>query len=254
MYLVKSKDGIAPLYEDWQETLIWSCLQDCMGYAYADNLEHPRSANIVIGDFCFFAGEPSREAVRYRPKEFKSNFIIMIPQNEAWAELIELEYGAAANRRNRYAIKKEPEVFNIEALQQIVAQLPEPYSLRMIDRELYHQTQSLDWARDLCSQFEQYEDYERHGLGAAVLKDGEIVSGASSYTWYQGGIEIEIDTREDERRRGLALVCGAKLILECLERNLYPSWDAHNMGSVALAEKLGYHFDKEYPVYEIFHY
>lgn len=254
MYPVKNKNCIVPLYEGWQETMIWSCLQDCMGYAYADDLEHPRSANIMIGDFCFFAGVPSRKAVRYRPAEFKSNYIIMTPQNEAWAELIELEYGTSANRRNRYAIKKEPGVFNQEVLQQIVAQLPEPYSLRMIDRDLYGQIQSLDWAKDLCSQFENYEAYEKHGLGAAVLKDGVLVSGASSYTWYHGGIEIEIDAREDERRKGLALVCGAKLILECLRRNLYPSWDAHNPGSVALAEKLGYHFDKEYPVYEVFNY
>jgi GNAT superfamily N-acetyltransferase len=81
-----------------------------------------------------------------------------------------------------------------------------------------------------------------------------MVAGASSYTRYQDGIEIEIDTREDYRRKGLAYVCGARLILECLERNLYPSWDAHNRWSVALAEKLGYHFDHEYTAFEIWGY
>jgi hypothetical protein len=30
-----------------------------------------------------------------------------------------------------------------------------------------------------------------------------------------------------------------------------PRWDAANMESVALAEKLGYHFDKEYQAYSI---
>ena len=59
-----------------------------------------------------------------------------------------------------------------------------------------------------------------------------------------------MDTREDERRKGLAMACCASLILACLDRKLYPSWDAHNKGSLALAEKLGYHFDKEYPTYE----
>ena len=80
-------------------------------------------------------------------------------------------------------------------------------------------------------------------------KDGEIVSGASSYSSYVRGIEIEIDTREDYRRRGLAYICGAKLVLECLGRGWYPSWDAQNQWSVALAEKLGYHFDHEYVTY-----
>lgn len=42
-----------------------------------------------------------------------------------------------------------------------------------------------------------------------------------------------------------------KLILECLKQGWYPSRDAHNLGSVALAEKLGYHLDHEYEAYEV---
>lgn len=74
------------------------------------------------------------------------------------------------------------------------------------------------------------------------------------YSSYRGGIEVEIDTREDHRRKGLAYICGAGLILECVSRGLYPSWDAQNLWSVALAEKLGYHFDHAYTAYEIWEY
>ena len=73
----------------------------------------------------------------------------------------------------------------------------------------------------------------------------------SSYTAYQEGIEIEIDTREEYRRMGLAYACGARLILECLARGIYPSWDAHNLESAALAEKLGYHYDRPYTAFLI---
>lgn len=93
--------------------------------------------------------------------------------------------------------------------------------------------------------------YRKYGLGAVILKDGEPVSGASSYTSYKGGIEIQIDTRKDCRRKGLACICGARLILECMERGWYPSWDAQNQWSVALAEKLGYRFDHAYTAYEV---
>lgn len=71
------------------------------------------------------------------------------------------------------------------------------------------------------------------------------------FSSYKGGIEIEIDTREDFRKRGLAYICGAKLILECLKRNIFPSWDAHNTASARLAEKLDYYFDYAYTAYEI---
>jgi len=143
------------------------------------------------------------------------------------------------------------DVLDRAKLQGFVSALPSVYELKLIDKVLYDKTRSIPWSADLCWNFPTYEDYQENGLGVVVLKDGEIVSGASSYIYYRGGIEIEIDTREDERRKGLATACGARLILECLERGLYPSWDAHNKESLALAEKLGYQFDREYPAYEI---
>ena len=75
-----------------------------------------------------------------------------------------------------------------------------------------------------------------------------MAAGASSYTWYRGGIEIEIDTKAEYRRQGLALCCASALLLHCLERGLYPSWDAATPISVALAEKLGYHFEPRVPL------
>ena len=89
------------------------------------------------------------------------------------------------------------------------------------------------------------------GRGMVIMKTGRIVAGASSYTRYNEGIEIEVDTIEEERRKGLATIVCAALILHCLDEGLYPSWDAQNMNSVRLAEKLGYEFDHEYIAYEV---
>lgn len=177
--------------------------------------------------------------------------MIMVPQNQMWAELIEDGYGRKAKKVTRYAIKKEPDIFQEVSLQNAVSLLPEGYSITMINKELFWRCKDLQWGRELVSQYDNYEKYHKCGLGVMVLKDGEPVAGASSYSSYNGGIEIEIDTREDHRRKGLAYACGAKLILECRKRGWYPSWDAQNMCSVALAEKLGYHFDHAYAAYEI---
>lgn len=245
---------VEPLFCKWQETLIWSCLQKVMGNIYADSLEKPLSAMAVIGDFCFFAGQPEKELVLYKPKEYMQDFIIMVPQNEQWAKLIADAYGENAKKVTRYAIKKEQNVFDKDRLQKVIRSLAPEYSLKMIDEDIFNLCRPNSWSMDLVSHFKDYEMYKKLGIGAAVLKDGELISGASSYTRYRDGIEIEIDTKDEYRRKGLAYVCGAKLILECLERNLYPSWDAQNKWSVALAEKLGYHFDHEYTAYEIYGY
>ena len=104
---------------------------------------------------------------------------------------------------------------------------------------------------DFISAFESKEKYLQIGRGMVILKDGQIVSGASSYTRYKEGIEIEVDTIEAERRKHLATIACSALILNCLEEGLYPSWDAQNINSVRLAEKLGYEFDHEYVAYEV---
>ncbi len=253
MYRLKKEDmfRIAPFFDGWEETLLWSCLQGYMGNAWTDNIENPQSAQIVTGDFCFFAGKPDIELVKNVPESFPSKYILMIPENDAWAELIEQAYKDRSHKFMRYAIKKEPDVFDREKLKAYIERLPAGYVLRRINEELFHRVLKEEWSRCFCSEFEKYEDYAEYGLGFVVLDGDQIISGASSYTVYNSGIEIEIDTREDYRRKGLALVCASKLILECLDRNLYPSWDAANRESVALSEKLGYHFDKEYVTYSV---
>lgn len=238
----------APLFEGWQETLIWSCLHKVMGKIYTDSLENPISAMAVLGDFCFLAGKANRELVLY---ETGQKFVIMVPEHKEWEDLIEDCHGERAKKVIRYAIKKEPDVFDRERLKAAVDALPEGYTLKMMNESLFWRCRGISWCRDWVSQYDDYAMYQKYGLGAVILKDGEPVAGASSYSGYPGGIEIEIDTREDYRRKGLAYICGAKLILECLDRGWYPSWDAQNRWSQALAEKLGYHFDCEYTAYEI---
>lgn len=234
------------LFGGWQEAIIWACLDGTMGDIYGDDPLAPRSAAAVLGDFCFLAGEPDQELLC-----FEREFMIAVPQNAGWAKAIEERFGESARAITRYAIRKEPAVFDEGRLHVFAASLGTGYELKRLDRECYFLCKEEAWSRDLVSQFPDYETFAALGLGAVVFKDGELVSGASTYARYRQGIEIEIDTREDQRRNGLACACGARLILDCLSYGIYPSWDAQNRASVALAEKLGYHFDREYLAYEI---
>ena len=70
-------------------------------------------------------------------------------------------------------------------------------------------------------------------------------------TRYVEGIEIEVDTVPEERRKHLATIVCSALILKCLEEGLYPSWDAQSMNSVRLAESLGYEYDHDHIAYEV---
>lgn len=244
-----SLGNVSALFEGWQESMIWSCLQGVMGEIYVDSLEAPSSAMALLGDFCFLAGRPNREMVLYGAR--RQDFIIMVPKDKSWASLIETCCRENARKVVRYALKKEPDVFDEEKLWAIVDGLPDGYTLKLMEKTLFLRCRQINWCRDWVAQYADYAAYQKYGLGVVILKDEEPVSGASSYSGYMSGIEVEIDTREDYRRRGLACICGAKLILECQKCGWYPSWDAQNKWSLALAEKLGYHFDRAYTAYEI---
>jgi len=254
IYEIKHSEQVSLLFKGRQETLIRSCLQNVMGNLYVNSVENPVSVMALLGDFCFLAGVPNEELVLFKPTWRKSNFVIMIPQNEYWEKIIKKSYGQKSKKVIRYAFKKEKDVFNKGLLSAAVDTLPNGFAIQMIDEELFRKCKNIAWCRDWVSQYNDYTMYKKYGLGVVVLKYGEPVSGASSYAGYIGGIEIEIDTKAEYRKKGLAYICGAKLILECLKRGLYPSWDAQNKCSAALAEKLGYNFDYEYNAYEIYGY
>lgn len=245
VYKLKKMSEVSHLFEGWHETMIYSCLQGVMWYIYVTDTENPKSAAASAGCFIFYAGEPDRKLLEDKPE----GFVIMVPQNEAWAMLIEKCF-PDARRVTRYAIKKDTE-FNREALQRNIKELPTGYELARIDARLYDKCLANPFSVDFVSAFGSKDNFLKLGRGMVILKDEEIVAGAASYTRYNEGIEIEVDTMESERRKHLATIACSALILQCLEENLYPSWDAQNMNSVCLAQKLGYEFDHEYAAYEV---
>lgn len=245
VYELTDTTKVASIFARWKETLIYSCLQQVMGKIYVTDVDNPKSAFAFVGCFAFYAGEPSEELIKAKP----DGFVIMTPQNDAWAKAIEKCF-PSAKKVIRYAIKKDTK-FDNNKLKDMVKLLPKGYELKKMDGDLYDTCLENPATADFVSAFESKDKYIEYGRGVVITRENEIVAGASSYTRYKEGIEIEVDTIEPERRKHLATVACSALILECLKEGLYPSWDAQNMNSVHLAEKLGYEFDHEYVAYEV---
>ncbi len=245
---LKNPAQAAPLFAGQTDSLIASGLSGSMGRVYM-HAQHGGAAQLVVGDFCFFGGAPDEALLAHVPADFASDELILTPPDSAWQRLLEQVWGARAARGERYALTLPPDGFDPERLRRLANQLPQGVQLRAMDGSLYRQALEHGWSRDFVGLFASGEDFARRGLGVAALRDGALLAGASSYAVYPGGIEIEVDTRADCRRQGLATACSARLILACLERGLTPHWDAQNRISVALAEKLGYRYSHAYPVY-----
>ena len=245
IYRLEDTSKVRDIFAGWEDTCVWSCLQKVMGTILVTDPEEPKSAMAYVGCFAFCTGEPDRELLLGKPE----GFFILVPENEAWCAAIEACF-PDAKRATRYAIRKGTK-FDRAVLTKYLETLPDGYELRRIDGELYDLCLTDPETASFVACFESKEQFLDLGRGFVILKDGRIVSGASSYSRYLEGIEVEVDTVKEERQKGLARICCAALILQCLSEGLYPSWDAHNPISVHLAETLGYEFSHEYPAYEV---
>lgn len=236
--------------EDMTDSTCYSVMQGIGGSAWVENIDDPKGAALVYGDFCFLLGQavenPEAELMDTLKKCGKT-WSIFVPESESWEQALEEQ--TTFIKDERYLTKEKTEPFDKELLKSYVARLPEGFEIKQIDAHWYQEIVEGEWARDLCCNFETAEKYEEYGLGFIAVKGDEIAAGISSYASYDKGIEIEIDTREEFRRLGLATVLGATMILECIERGLYPHWDAANMVSVRTAQRLGYEYHKPYVVY-----
>ncbi len=250
IYSLAFPTAALPLFRQWDAFSIRACLQGTMGQIYGTDPHAPESAEARLGDFSFFAGKPDAELLCHLPAG-QQHVRILVPQNEAWEKSILQWAGSRAKPILRYATKHVTDGFDLPTLQRAAAQIPSGFELHRIDSALYALCKAQRWSEDLVSQYPDYATYSSLGIGVVLLKDSKICSGASSYCSCREGIEIQINTHSDCRRMGLAYCCAANLILQCLSRGLYPSWDAHNRASLCLAQKLGYRFSHAYRAIEV---
>lgn len=218
-----------------------SVLQGLMGEAYTDNINNPTFAILLVRTYCFMSGNITeielKELIENKLKGKK-----LIPSDNIKA-LIEEIYGHNITKFERYSIKKNPE-FDIQKLQNFSQLVPENYIIKKIDQEIATKIKEEKYMNIA-------DDYEKFGVGYCCLYHHEIVGVASSNIIYQDGIEVNIKVSEEHQRKGIATALASNLILECIKENKKISWDAANINSVRLAEKLGFEYDSKYDVYKL---
>ena len=139
-------ERLTALFDGWEETMVWSCLQGVMGRAMWN--EGVTAGLIASGDFCFLAGEPDRALLA------RAAGPILAPRTPDWHPLIEAYFGPRAIPETRYAIKKEPGIFDRRRLEALAAALPAGYELRLIDEAMVPVLLAQAWSRDFCAAFD----------------------------------------------------------------------------------------------------
>lgn len=223
-----------------------SVLDGLMGEAWVDNLENPTIAYLLVRQYCFISGDSksilAKNVIGNLPKTCKR-----IIANSDWHNVIESTY-SEFKKSKRYSLKKQIDVFDKEKLKEYSNSLSNEYEIKIIDKEVYEiikqdNTDPLD--------MKITDNYLDRGIGVCCFRENEIVGICSSNIIYKDGIEINIRVKQEYKHKGIGTAMASKLILLCLEKGLYPSWDAANLNSLGLAQKLGYNFDSEYIIYKV---
>ncbi|TCW57904.1 GNAT acetyltransferase-like protein [Bacillus thuringiensis] len=245
---IHTREKLVTMFKGFNNVVLLSYLQGHMGTAWVNDLENPTVAQVTVGIFTFYAGDfnakETEELIRNIPDR-----MLVIVNSEEWKKRLETCYERKIDKFLRYKFKRNAEVFDRSKLQSFISALPKGYELQRIDEHIINIPTLHKVSEDFTSQFQSVEDYLKRGIGYSILYNGAVVCGASSYSIYDNGIEIEVATDLNHRRKGLATIVSAALILDCLEEEIYPNWDAANTTSAKLAEKLGYVFDKAYDTY-----
>jgi len=96
------------------------------------------------------------------------------------------------------------------------------------------------------------KNFNKNGMGYCIVHDKEAVCSCVASSYDGREVQSHIVTKEDYRKKGLATMAVVEFVKESKNRDLNLYWDCmeKNLGSIALAEKIGYKKDYEYTLYE----
>lgn len=247
---INVRKKLTPMFESIDSTIILSCLQGHMGTAWVDDVHNPTVAQITVGIFVFYAGNCEAKEAEEMLNNLPEFTLAIVGTNE-WKKRIESIHAGSIEKFQRYRFEKNINQLDQDLMKAFISNLPSEYKLKKIDSEIAKDSFLHELSEDFISQFDSIPDFLNRGLGFVLLHGEQIVCGATSFSIYDEGIEIEVATHPEYRRKGLATITASALILNCLEQGLYPSWDGANIESVQLAEKLGYRLHESYDTYFI---
>jgi GNAT superfamily N-acetyltransferase len=226
--------------------VVAAVIEGGMGKVFADAREEPSVALAVL-DFHLLAGDPLHANAPLLFRQLQPGNVVIAP-TPAWRQLIAATWPDALTVYHREAFQAKQ--FDTDRLRRFSQTLPSGFELRQVRLEEVAQFAS-DLDRALIYNFRSQEEFIARGVGMGILRQGRFVSGASSAAVGGGKFEIEIQTRREFRRRGLARAVAAALILYGLERGIEPCWDAANEPSANLARQLGFHSTGKYEAYRL---
>ena len=214
-----------------------SVIEGHMGKAIVDDPNNPGAFKLQVGPFCYFAGDFSSDPATEIIKQQEAYSLIMVCPEDA-IEIARNHFAERLIRFPRYSFSSER--LSLEYIASLIDDSSFRSRITKIDGTVLDRVASRpDHFLDI-SVFESATDFLIRGTGYAVIHNDAIAGVAYSSLICNSAIEVSIYVEPEYREQGMATALGCALIKECLKRSIDPHWDAANIESCRLAEKLGY--------------
>ena len=246
-------EHVAHLFDtyDYDRCLIGSVLERHQaGLIFCDDTLDPQCAVLYHpGDYGYLAGDPESGDLRTIIEEAPgaagiavSEQELLVPRSTSWIARLWATFGDRLQRGGY-------EYFSftsarIDWIRRWPERIPRGMQLVPMDVELARSAEQERTLQVATAQtWGSFEQFVERGFGSVVLaRNGELAGAISTFGLGEGEAEIDIATRKDYRRQGLATLMGCAFVAHCLENDLTPSWTANhgNHGSTATGRKLGF--------------
>jgi RimJ/RimL family protein N-acetyltransferase len=257
---------VRPLFDELQWNLITSAVIEgtSPGRIYADSVENPKTAfmctvegyylagydnsnefNTCLNKLIFakiFAGDTVRRdetdvAIGFHPESWKKKMPIIF-QGRTPLTTARRHYICTELKENHWK-NHVPKGFQIQRIDEKLLQTP----------QLEIPEHVTDWMK---TNWGSISDFMEKGFGFCTSHDKRIVSWSIADCVSGNACEIGIHTHEDYRRQGLATLTAAAAVDYSLSNGFSQvGWhcDEYNLGSIGVAEKVGFKLERTYIQY-----
>ena len=130
---------------------------------------------------------------------------------------------------------------------------PDGYQIELVTEQTLHKGYENEGmlTKRLEECWNSLEDFVEKSFSFVAVKANRIVGIIFGSGRYEKYIPIDIEVLEEHRKKGIGKALTIAFVKHCMKCNLVPHWDCveSNMGSIHLAESVGFKKMKERPFY-----
>ncbi|KXH71499.1 MAG: hypothetical protein AM326_11770 [Candidatus Thorarchaeota archaeon SMTZ-45] len=217
--------------------LIFPALDQGRGNIWTNSTEAPTVARLQLVVINAVAGDSTSPDAVELIRMIEPMQLVFGPDDK-WTRIIKNLWGERLGIQKRALLS--PDTLNLDHLKHLLNQLPKDYKLKRMELEAIKRLDKRN-SMHIPTFFGSSESFHKMGIAYGIYYGSKLVCMASTFMPFTNEFEIQVDTFDlEHRRKGLATVASAALLIHALENGIVPQWDAANEASINLALKLGY--------------